>query len=86
MTEIIKLNIGGKIIQTKKSILCQSKFFNTLLNDYDTANEVFIDDDANLFIHMLNKLRNANYNFPKELLTNLNEMAIFFLSNTHYCE
>lgn len=78
MTEIIKLNIGGKIIQTKKSTLCQSKFFNTLLNDYDISDEVFIDDDPDLFIHLLNKLRNAKYKFPNDLTKNLTTMANFY--------
>ena len=78
MTEIIKLNVGGKILQSKKSILCQSKYFDTLLNKYDSKDEIFIDDDSKLFVHILNKLRNANYEFPEKYINNLMVMSEYY--------
>ena len=79
---LIKLNVGGTIFTTTKSIICQSKYFQTLLNKFSINkledDSLFIDDDPNLFIHILNKLRHPGYIYPENLAENLAILSEYY--------
>lgn len=79
----IKLNVGGKFVETKKTTLTQSRYFLSLLDDkFGDKREdgtYFIDEDPDLFIHILNKLRHPKYEFPEKQLTNLIKLAEFYV-------
>lgn len=78
----IKLNVGGKIYETRKSTLIQSKYFKTLLDDkFGNKSEdgtYFLDEDPELFIHILNKLRHPEYEYPEIQSNNLVKLADFY--------
>ena len=73
--QIISLNVGGKPFFSRRSTLEKSEFFNSLINDKIMNNkhndDIFVDLDPNLFIHILNKLRYPSYDFPEKLSINL---------------
>ena len=82
--EIIRLNIGGVETQTIKTTLEKSGYFNGLLNNpqMNKSGEddiLFVDEDYDLFKHLLNKMRNDCYEFPKDLKSNLENLADYYL-------
>ena len=82
--EIIRLNIGGVETQTIKTTLEKSGYFNGLLNNpqMNKSGEgdiLFIDEDYELFKHLLNKMRNDCYEFPQDLKSNLENLADYYL-------
>lgn len=56
--EIITLNVGGKILQTKKDNL-QNPLLRKFLEEcvYDKDGNLFIDQDYNIFVQLLNRVR-----------------------------
>jgi hypothetical protein len=80
---IIKLNIGGKVFQTKVSNLLfykDSLFFHTLLES-NGAKELFFDRSYNNFNLILDFLRNKKFNFMKLTkfeIEDLNEEIEFY--------
>src|SRR5271170_3058567 len=71
---IIKLNIGGTVIQTYRSTIQLLEFFKVYLDrwlidksssKHPESGQIFIDYDPALFIHLLNKLRDVKYRLPK---------------------
>jgi len=79
----ITLNVSGVLMYTKLTTLKQSSYFRTLLDknkfgDKDPDGSYFIDEDPELFKHILNKLRHPEYVFPKEHEENLAIMANFY--------
>jgi len=80
-SDIIKLNVGGKIFQTTKSTICkypssriaqlvQGIFKQTL----DSEGNIFIDEDPRDFEYILRALRNSNgypTTVPKETIDNV---------------
>lgn len=77
MTSII-INVGGQQMQTYKSTLEKLEYFKSMFARWDntSSNEVFIDYDPALFIHLLNKLRNDAYELPNS--QNVVSMCNFF--------
>ena len=68
-SEIIKLDVGGKIFKIKKDLLImKSEFFENLFNDniINSDEEIFIDRCPHIFKHVLGIIRNSNYQFPTE--------------------
>lgn len=62
---IVTLNVGGTKMQTYKSILETLPYFESYMDRWSENHpEIFVDYDPNLFIHLLNKLRDANYIMP----------------------
>ena len=63
-SEIIKLNVGGKVYITMKSTLLQSPWFETFFSgkfktEKINGDEYFIDRDPYFFSHVLTYLRNG---------------------------
>jgi hypothetical protein len=63
--QIVTLNIGGKLFQTKLEILLSVKdtiFYVMLLyKKFDFTKELFIDTKSKYFHHMLSYLRNKKF-------------------------
>ena len=67
----ITLNVGGTKVQTFKSTLEQLEYFRVLFkSNFRKEKEIFLDCDYNIFIHVLNKLRDASYKYPSGLTLN----------------
>ncbi len=86
MLSIVLLNVGGTIFQTRKTTLLQSEYFKILLDDEkfgdgckNNDGSYFIDEDPELFKHLLNKLRHPDYEFPNLLNPGLNKLASFYM-------
>ena len=67
----VTLNVGGTKVQTFKSTLEQLEYFKVLFkSNFNKEEEIFLDCDYNIFIHVLNKIRDAAYKYPSNLTTN----------------
>lgn len=65
----IKFNVGGTRCQTLKSTLDNIPYFKALFDNCQKNNksfeeEIFLDLDYDIFKHVLNKYRDAQYEFP----------------------
>lgn len=67
MSQIIKLNIGGKHFETTEFTLNNSEYFKKLLSYHDKSKEIFIDRSYENFEHILALLRDTQHNFPDDL-------------------
>lgn len=78
MANIITLDVGGTIMRTYKSVLDKLPFFESYMARWSGkgGNPVFIDYDPELFIHLLNKLRDPNYVTPHD--ANIAKMYDYF--------
>ena len=76
----IILDVGGQKMKTFKSTLELSPYFKSQFERWnlDTTNELFIDQDPNIFIHFLNFLRNTNYRIPEKLEENVNVLMEYY--------
>jgi hypothetical protein len=79
--DIIKLNVGGTRMETLKSTLIQLPFFESMLSRWlssrsDDSEELFVDYNPVLFMHLLDKLRNHQYEFP--LISGIESMCEYF--------
>jgi len=72
----ITINVGGKNMMTHKSTLEQLNYFKNILERWNKSDNIFIDYDPDLFIHLLNKLRDNNYVMPNN--DNINSMCEYF--------
>lgn len=72
---IITLNIGGKKIQTYRSTIEKLPFFSNYLSKWN-VDEIFVDYDCDMFIHLLNKLRDDKYEMPTN--QNITTMCDYF--------
>lgn len=77
---IIKLNIGGTKVQTHKETLQKLSYFSSYFARWNSGEEIFIDADYSIFIHVLNLLRDPTYQYPikyydqiKQILTGFGE-------------
>lgn len=76
-SNIVTLDVGGTRMKTLRSTLEKLTFFNSYLNRWDDGkNDLFVDYDPNLFIHLLNKLRDYNYVLPEN--ENIERMFDYF--------
>ncbi|QKF94491.1 BTB/POZ domain-containing protein [Fadolivirus algeromassiliense] len=77
---VINLNVGGHTFYTFKSTLEKIPYFNAHFETWSKDNsEIFLDTDPDIFKHILNKLRDANYQFPTDpiILTNIINMYTY---------
>lgn len=81
-TNIIQLNVGGKLISTSKSVLMGSGYFKGLL-EIGTS-EIFIDFDPKIFRHVLSFLRDPLYKFNNKYLFALDFFDIYYEKNNLY--
>lgn len=59
----ISLDVGGQIVKTRKETLLKAPFFEAYLKRWKGEQIIFLDLDYNIFIHVLNYLRNEK-NIP----------------------
>jgi len=76
MSTIIYLNVGGKHFETTMDTLLFSPYFKGIVNLNGSINSTkespyFIDRDPKIFRHVLNLLRNPDYNYPGKYLSEL---------------
>ena len=67
---IVRLNVGGRIFETHKSVLGPSAYFGALLDRRWSGGKnetIFIDRDPDNFRHVLAFLRDVNHSFPCEI-------------------
>jgi len=84
MSERIKLNVGGQHFETTKDTLIRAPYFEALLSRWiSKEKEIFIDRSGSAFNHVLNLLRNPDYNFPHRYQEELNFYGVdlHFLPN-----
>ena len=83
----IKLNVGGTLYETTKSTLNLSSFFEKALSDTWKKGEVlFIDRSPKIFEHVLCLMRDANYEYPKKYLSELDFYGVKINPiNLKYC-
>ena len=90
--EQVELNVGGTKITTLKSTLVKLPYFKNYFNSWHKEGkentEIFLDVDFNIFMHVLNKLRDENYIFPEDgvIITNITNMFDYFglaVKNNH---
>lgn len=74
MEEIIKINVGGQYFTTYKSTLLNSDYFKSYFERWE-KDKHFLDLDPNIFQHVLNILRDPNYEIPKKYYNNVVTMA-----------
>jgi hypothetical protein len=60
---MLTINVGGKIIKTRKSTLAKFKHFNEMLKE-PVQNELFFDCDPEIFEPVLNVLRGVSSDIP----------------------
>ncbi|ARF11034.1 BTB/POZ domain protein [Hokovirus HKV1] len=75
MDDHIYLNVGGTIFETTKSTLVLCPYFRKLIEfpDFNSTREkpYFIDRCPKIFRHVLNLLRNINYDYPEKYIDEL---------------
>jgi hypothetical protein len=83
--EIITLNVGGELMQTFKFTLLLSKYFKSKFEHWDkettTSSErkpIFLDFDPKIFRHVLNMLRDPEYEIPPKKFEHVKKMALHF--------
>ena len=74
----IVLNVGGTHFTTFKSTLIKAEYFKSLIERWMVNEELFLDEDPELFKHVLNILRNPNYIIPEKLKHNVNNLLVYF--------
>ena len=72
----IQVNVGGQIMSTYRTTLLKSEFFKSYIDRWNSGEQLFLDVDPNLFIHVLNKLRNSSYVLPDD--NNVLNMCQYF--------
>jgi hypothetical protein len=72
----VTLNVGGKNMVTYKSTLDRLEYFKNIFDRWNQTDNLFVDYDPDLFIHLLNKLRDDNYIMPDN--DNIKSMCEFF--------
>lgn len=79
MSRRVKLNVGGRIFETTYDTLAPSGYFAARLkwndtiedSEPDSDNEIFVDRSYVIFEHVLGLLRDINYPYPEEHLSEL---------------
>jgi len=83
--EQVYLNVGGTIFMTYKDTLLKSEYFNKeniidLLSNTSKKTPFFLDKDPKIFRHVLNYLRNNEYEYPKKYFS---ELVFFGIKNNN---
>lgn len=69
--DYITLNVGGQIFKTTRNTLTGSEYLSTLTKWETSTDEIFIDRSPELFKHVIGVLRNPEYPYPEEHLSEL---------------
>lgn len=82
MDNNVYLNIGGKQFVTNIDTLTKCQYFNAIVNINGNINSsqekpYFIDRDPKIFRHVLNLLRDSNYNFPEKYSSELDFYGLY---------
>ena len=77
----MKLNVGGERFETTFSTLKGSAYFRSWLGRWNFENEIFIDRSGKIFEHVLGVLRDPDYPYPEEHLSELVFYGIPFTAN-----
>lgn len=77
---IITLDVGGKKFRTYKSNLLKSEYFKSKLERWnnDNSNVLFVDEDPEIFVHVLNFLRNSTYSYQGDNTENIKRSLGFY--------
>lgn len=67
MVDTIKLNVGGVMFEILKDTLRKSVVLSELLDKNNDKDTIFLDENPNLFEHLLNRMRHADYVYPKDI-------------------
>lgn len=79
---IIRLNVGGTIFETTAETLQYSSYLHTIIidigvnHDDDDDEIIFIDRSPEVFVHILNFLRDDRYPYPIEYIYELDFYGI----------
>lgn len=70
-SDIVILDVGGKIFKTTVSVLSQTDYFKNIIinkniDKIERGETIFINDSPHIFKHILELLRCHNYPFPLE--------------------
>lgn len=69
MDKVIEIDVGGKVFKTYRKTLEQSPTIKSLLEWHEKNGEEgkpFLDEDPKIFRHLLNFMRDVQYNVPEE--------------------
>ena len=76
-TKSIKINVGGTIFETTQDTLKKSTYFNSFLNRWLEKETIpFIDRSPHIFKHVLSLLRDPEYLYPKNYISELDFYGI----------
>src|SRR3989337_1984452 len=80
MDKIIYISNGEKQIATRYETINQLKYFTLWLEKYQNSgtqeNPIFIDQDTDVFNHIIEYLRNGDqYNLPLNIIATLNNLV-----------
>ena len=64
MKKIINLNISGTKISTEFNVLSKFEYFRIYLEKWNSGEELFIDSDPKIFLHLINTIRIPGYIVP----------------------
>lgn len=64
VSESVKLNVGGTLFETTADTLRKSPFLEALLRNTVLSSVLFLDEDPEIFRHLLNLLRDYSYSVP----------------------
>lgn len=78
--ETITLDVGGTLVKANKTTLEQLTYFQKLFEGDFKKSEIFLDLDYEIFRHVLNRIRLANYVYPEDQKDNINAMYRYLMS------
>jgi len=79
-TEMIIINCAGTVFKTTRSILSKIKFFESHIDNWkkNPQKHIHIDQDPEIFKHILNFLRFPNYIIPNNFIENVINLAEYY--------
>lgn len=78
--KIITVDVGGILVKTNRTTLEQLTYFQKLFEGDFKKTEIFLDVDYEIFRHVLNRIRLANYVYPQDQEDNINAMYRYLMS------
>lgn len=76
-SNIVTINVGGKVYQVAKDILLQSQYFTSYLERWNNTSEtIFISRSSKVFDHVFAALIDSSYPFPEKYVNELEYYGI----------